>query len=107
MNKTPSSLPCSLCASSRAFFPSQTPFLEGAGKLERVHMAKALRVHVTVQKLGTAGIFRAGHEKHFPSSRKKVGCLEGSQTRARRGVLSDICDPRFSLHTFEGYDLVP
>lgn len=95
MKKTPSSsLPCSLCASSIAFFfPSQTPFLEGARKLERVHMAKALGVHVIVQKLGTAGIFRAGHEKHFPSNRKKVGCLEGSQTRARRGALSSICDP--------------
>lgn len=55
-------------------------------------MAKALGVHVIVQKLGTAGIFRAGREKHFPSNRKKVG-LEGSQTRARRGVLSSICDP--------------
>lgn len=62
-------------------FSFTTPFLEGAGKPERVNMPKALRVHVTVQKLGTAGIFRAGHEKHFPSSRKKVGCLEGSQTR--------------------------
>lgn len=100
-------LPCSQCSNSTAFSLSQTPFPEGAKKVDRPHIAKALSVYFILQGSGTPGIFRV---RPYQSCGVFLwqyceGCMEEGQTGARRKVLSRTLWPSiFSLSALDGYD---